>query len=130
MYCKCNKIDEKYIKSHFPDNGHWFSCWRVYCLRLLPQLRYERQMQFHGENTVPTFLILPTVELALLTTGIVFMAWLPSTRMQRLIIKTDFLPSKRAVYVTSTPENNMWPLSLWGDKFSINLTQGTKAKFD
>lgn len=79
---------------------------------LLPKITaiatcYERQMKCHGENTVPTFLILPTVELAFLTAGVVFMAGLLATRMQKLFIKTDFLPSKRAVYVTSTPENNM-----------------------
>lgn len=64
-------------------------------------------MKHHGENTVPTFFISPTVELALLTAGVAFMAWPLNTWMEKLIIKTDFLPSKRAVYATSTPENNM-----------------------
>lgn len=64
-------------------------------------------MKCHGENTVPTYHIPPTVELELYSAGVAFIARLLNTRVSKLIIKTGFLQSKRAVYVTITPENNM-----------------------
>lgn len=73
----------------------------VFYLRFLVEIVLERQMKYHGENTVPTYHIPPTVELELHTAGVAFIVRLLNTRVLKLIIKTGFLQSKRALYVTS-----------------------------